>query len=214
MLRLFVWATLWQLPSAALAQGRPDSLAGVPTLAPLLGPSGSELADVVDRFATDRNVLNRRYDADDSPDQRRRMRALYAGWQARLMDVDFGKLSHEGRVDYLLLARYLRHQVALLDRRDKMRAEEAPLLPFADRLLALQDARRSLATVDPSAAARALAQATQEIDSLRTLFEPSQRGDSAARGRGTAPAVTRTAANRAADDLDDLRSVMGGWFRY
>ena len=203
-------AALGLLPSAALAQAtpRPDSLAGVPILAPLVGPPGSELADVVDRFATDRNVLNRRYDADDSPDQRRRMRALYAGWQARLTDVDFGKLSPEGRVDYLLLARYLRHQVALLDRRDKMRAAEAPLLPFADRLLALQDARRSLTTVDPAAAARVLARATQEIDSLRTLFEPP-RGDSASR-----PRVTKTVANRAADDLDDIRSVVGGWFRY
>ncbi|MGE5800740.1 MAG: hypothetical protein ACM358_00660, partial [Gemmatimonadota bacterium] len=219
MLRLFLSAALGLLPSAALAQAppppRPDSLAAVPVLAPLVDRSGSELAEVVDRFATDRNVLTRRYDADDSPDQRRRMRALYAGWQARLTEVDFGKLSPEGRVDYLLLARYLRHQVALLDRRDKMRASEAPLLPFADRLLALQDARRNLATVAPPAAARVLAQATREIDSLRTLFESSQgRADSAARARGSTPAVTRTVANRAADDLDDIRSVVGGWFRY
>jgi uncharacterized protein (DUF885 family) len=220
MLRLVVCAALGLLPFAALAQApsRPDSLAGVPVLAPLVGPSASELADVVDRFATDRNVLTRRYDADDSPDQRRRMRALYTGWQARLSEVDFGKLSPEGRVDYLLLARYLRHQVALLDRRDKMRAAEAPLLPFADRLLGLQDARRSLATIDPPAAARVLARATQEVDSLRTLFEPSPqaRGDSTsrARGGGSAPVVTKTVANRAADDLDDIRSVVGSWFRY
>jgi len=193
----------------------------VPVLAPLIGHPGSELADVVDRFATDRTVLNRRYDADDSPDQRQRMRALYTGWQARLTDVDFGKLSQEGRLDYVLLARFLRHQLALLDRRDKMRAGEGPLLPFADRLLALQDARRSLATVDPPSAARVLAHAAEEIDSLRTLFEPSApaRGDSASRARGTAgaggaPPVTKTVANRAADDVDDLRAGVGGWFRY
>src|SRR5574341_95406 len=99
MLRLFLSAAVWLLPSWALAQARPprsDSLAVVPVLASLIGHPGSELADVVDRFATDRAVLNRRYDADDSPDQRRRMRALYTGWQARLTQVDFGKLSHEG----------------------------------------------------------------------------------------------------------------------
>src|SRR6266576_899261 len=220
MLRLFVSAAVALLPSNAPAQARPrqDSLAVVPVLAPLIGHPGSELADVVDRFATDRTVLNRRYDADDSPDQRQRMRALYTGWQTRLTDVDFGKLSQEGRVDYVLLARFLRHQLALLDRRDKMRAGEAPLLPFADRLLALQDARRSLATVDPPAAARALAQAAEAIDSLRTLFEPSApaRGDSVSRARGTvgAPPVTKAVANRAADDLDDLRAGVGGWFRY
>ena len=211
MLRLVLSAAVC-LPLSVTAQARPDSPAGVPALAPLIGHPGSELADVVDRFATDRTVLNRRYDADDSPDQRRRMRALYTGWQARLTEVDFAKLSQEGRVDYVLLARFLRHQLALLDRRDKMRAAEAPLLPFADGLLALQDARRSLTTVDPPAAARVLAQATRAIDSLRALFEPPAR-DSASRARGT-PVVSKTVANRAADDLDDVRDVVGGWFRY
>jgi len=211
MLRLVLSAAVC-LPLSVTAQARPDSPAGVPALAPLIGHPGSELADVVDRFATDRTVLNRRYDADDSPDQRRRMRALYTGWQARLTEVDFSKLSQEGRVDYVLLARFLRHQLALLDRRDKMRAAEAPLLPFADGLLALQDARRSLTTVDPPAAARVLAQATRAIDSLRALFEPPAR-DSASRARGT-PVVSKTVANRAADDLDDVRDVVGQWFRY
>jgi hypothetical protein len=207
MLRLVLSAAVC-LPLSVTAQARPDSPAVVPVLAPLIGHPGSELADVVDRFATDRTVLNRRYDADDSPDQRRRMRALYTGWQARLTEVDFSKLSQEGRVDYVLLARFLRHQLALLDRRDKMRTAEAPLLPFADGLLALQDARRSLTTVDPPAAARVLAQATRTIDSLRALFEPPPpaRSDSAR--------VTKTVANRAADDLDDVRDVVGGWFRY
>jgi uncharacterized protein (DUF885 family) len=205
MLR-FVLSAAVCFPLSVMAQARPDSAAGVPVLAPLIGHPGSELADVVDRFATDRTVLNRRYDADDSPDQRRRMRALYTGWQARLTEVDFAKLSQEGRVDYVLLARFLRHQLALLDRRDKMRAAEAPLLPFADALLALQDARRSLATVDPPAAARVLAQATRTIDSLRALFEPPARIDSAR--------VTKAVANRAADDLDDVRAVVGQWFRY
>ncbi len=218
MLRLFLSAAVCLLPFSALAQARPrpDSPAVVPVLAPLIGHPGSELADVVDRFATDRNVLNRRYDADDSPDQRRRMRALYAGWQVRLTEVDYGKLSQEGRVDYVLLARFLRHQLALLDRRDKMRAAEAPVLPFADRLLALQDARRNLATVDPPAVARVLAQATKEIDSLRVLFEPPAppARDSASRTLGTAPVVTKTVANRAADDLDDMRAGVGEWFRY
>lgn len=219
MLRCFMCAAVWLLPATALAQSRPpsprsDSLAAVPVLAPLIGRTGSELAEVVDRFTADRTVLNRRYDAGDSPDQRRRMRALYTGWQARLAEVDFGKLSEEGRVDHVLLARFFRHQLALLDRRDKMRAGEAPLLPFADRLLALQDARRSLVTIDPPAAARALARATQEIDSLRALFEPAARGDSASRSRVAAPTVTKTVANRAADDVDDLRAVVGNWFRY
>lgn len=190
----------------------------MPALGPLAARTGSELADVIERFTTDRNVLTRRYDAADSPDQRRRMRELYAAWQQRLKELDFGKLSAEGRADYLLLERYLRHQIALLDRRDKMRTSEQSLLPFADRLLVLHDARRNLETIDPPAVARILAAVTKQIDSLRALFDPPARGDSTAAGgsrsRAAPPPVTRTIANRAAEDLDDVRAVVGNWFRY
>ena len=182
--------------------------AAAPQLGPLVARPVSDLAAVVDRFALDRTALTRRYDADDSPAQRKRMREFYTAWQARVREIDFAKLGEEGRVDYVLLDRYLKHQIALLDRRDKLRAEEAPLLPFADRLLALQDTRRSLETVDPRAAARTLAEATKLVDSLRAQF------DSAGRIRGTAPKVTRTVANRAADDVDDVRRVLSSWFRY
>jgi hypothetical protein len=180
----------------------------VPPLGPLVARPTSELAAVVDRFAIDRTALTRRYDADDSPARRKRMREFYTGWQARLREVDFTKLGAEGRVDYVLLDRYLRHQIALLDRRDKLRAEATPLLPFADRLLALQDTRRNLETIDPRAAARTLAGASKQVDSLRALF------DSAGRTRSNAPQVTRTVANRAADDVDDVRGVLSSWFRY
>ena len=205
MLRHLVSAALVLGSSTAAAQSRVDP-ASVPVLGPLVARPASELADVIERFSIDRTGLNRRYDADDSPDQRRRMREFYAGWQTRLKDVDFAKLSQEARADYVLLAHYLRHQIVLLDRRDKMRAEELPLAPFADRLLALQDARRNLVTIDPRAAAGTLAEATQQVDSLRALFEPPTKG--------TAPTTTKTIANRAADDLDDVRGVVGTWFRY
>ena len=181
----------------------------VPALGPLVARPASELEEVVERFSTDRTALTRRYDADDSPDQRRKMRELYTGWQSSLHDVDFGKLGLEGRADYVLLDNYLKHQLALLARRDKQRAETAPLLPFADRLLGLQDARRNLTTVDPPGSARALAAVAQQVDSLRALFEPSR--DSASKAK---PQTTRTIANRAAGDLDDLRETLRAWFRY
>jgi len=206
MLRHLVSAALVLGSSTAAAQSRVDPVASVPVLGPLVARPASELADVIERFSIDRTGLTRRYDAADSPDQRRRMREFYAGWQTRLKDVDFAKLSQEARADYVLLAHYLRQQIVLLDRRDKMRAEELPLAPFADRLLALQDARRNLVTIDPRAAAGTLAEATQQVDSLRALFEPPTKG--------TAPTTTKTIANRAADDLDDVRGVVGTWFRY
>ena len=196
-----------------------DPLASIPRLAPLVARSTSELAPVVERFTLDQSSFTRRYDGADSPDQRRRMREVYTGWRTRLRELDFDRLGQEGKVDYVLLDNYLRHQLDLLDRQDKLRAEAAPLLPFADRLLALHDARRNLLNPDPKAAARAVSEVTRQVDSLRSLFEATSNraasSDGAARPTGAAaPRVTRMVAYRAAQDVDQLRGVVGGWFRY
>ena len=142
------------LGAQASSKSKTDPLASVPPLPTLIGRPASELADVVERFTADQASLARRYDANDSPAQRRRMRDFYSGWRTRLTEVGFDKLGQEGRVDYVLLDNHLQYQLALLDRQEKMRGETAVLLPFADRLLALQDARRDLSPVDPRTTAR------------------------------------------------------------
>jgi len=188
--------------------------AAVPALQALVGQPGSELAAVVNRFDADRDALAARYDAFDSPAQRTRMRAFYAGWKAGLADIDFAGLGQEGRVDYVLLDHELTHELALLDRRDKMRAEEAPLLPFADRLLALQDARRDLRPVDPRAAARGIADVTKQVDSLRTALDGAAATSKAGASSKRGPAVSKMVANRAADDLDRIRGVVASWYKF
>jgi hypothetical protein len=211
----------------ATAQDR--GLASVPPLATIVSRPSSELAAVVERFTADQTSLNRRYDAKDSPAQRRRMREFYSAWRTKLFDLDFDKLSQEGRVDYVLVDNYLIHQLALLDRENRLRAESAPILPFADRLLALEDARRNLETVNQAALARSLADVAKQVDSLRASFEPAPRTtapaaiangsptarpDSAAPARATAPRVSRTVANRAAENIDELRRGMTAWYRF
>ncbi len=185
------------------AQAANDS---VPDLKTLVAHSSSEMVDVVNRFTSDLNSVSRRYDADDSPAQRRRMRDFYAGWKRRIGEIDFEKLSQEGRVDYVLLDHYVRHQLDLLGRQDKLRAETVVLVPFADRLLALQDTRRNLVSVDPRAASSTVASVSRQVDSLRALFESSA-------ARPVALRVTRTVANRGAIDVDEMRSVMASWYK-
>jgi hypothetical protein len=134
--------------------------------------------------------------------------------------------AQEGRIDYVLLDNYLQHQIALLDRQEKMRGETVVLLPFADRLLGLQDTRRELSPIDPRQVARTLATVTHQVDSLRGLFEaPSGRGGGrrrrchAGRRHGASTrharrASRKTVANRAAENLDQIKNVVGSWYRY
>ena len=192
-----------------------DPLTSVPLLGPMTSARASEMVDVVQRFAADQQSLGRRYDASDSPGQRARMRGFYAAWRTRLRALDFDRMAQEGKVDYVLLDNHLRYQLELADRQDTMRAETRPVLPFGDALLALHDARRDLEAINPQATAKQVAAMVTQIDSLRTLFEPVARSDSAgAKPRGVVPKVTRTVANRAAEQLDQLRSTFGTWYRF
>jgi len=189
----------------------------IPNLTALVSRPVSELAPVVDRFANDSYSIGRRYDADDSPAQRRRVREFYRGWQSRLREIDFDKLSQEGKADYGLLAVYLKHELFLLDRQDKQRAEIAALLPFGDPLLSLQDTRRNLITLNPRAASSTLAAVTRQVDSLRALIEAGPaRPDSGknAKAKPARPKVSRTVANRAANRVDQIHRVVTNWYRY
>jgi hypothetical protein len=198
-----------------------DPAASVPALSALVSARTSEMADVISRFASDQQVLQRRYDAPDSPAQRTRTRAFYTSWRTRLGELAFDKLSQEGKADYALLENHLRYQLELMDREELQRKEMLPLLPFADRVLALQDARRDLITIDAQASARTLADVAKMVDSLRGLLEPAPArpaGDSAngtpRAARVPAPKVSRTVGNRAADQLDQIRNTVGVWYRY
>jgi len=212
---------LMSLGASLAAQDAPRAVAltAVPRLQTLSNPA-SELVSVVERFGLDETALRRRYDAAGSPAQRTRMRGFYESWRQRLRELDFERLSQEGRVDYVLLDNHLQHELALLARRDRQRVETAPLLPFADRLLALQDARRDMAAIDQAALARTLADVAKEIDSLRVRFEPAparQAGGPAADTgvrRVPPPKASKTVANRAAENLDALRRTMTAWYRF
>ena len=192
-----------------------DPLESVPALAPMTAARSSEMVDVVQRYAADQQALGRRYDAGDSPEQRARMRGFYIAWRTRLRALDFDRMSQEGKIDYVLLDNHLRYQLELADRQDTMRAEILPLLPFNDALLRLHDARRDLETINPQATAKQVATFAAQIDSLRTLLEPAARTDSAGgKARAAAPKVSRTVANRAAEQLDQLRTTLGTWYRF
>src|SRR5690606_5661485 len=197
----------------------------VPPLAALVAAPASELRDVVERYAADRAVLLRRYDAPYSPERQRRMREFYQAWQARLRELDFDRLGVEGRIDYILLEHELRYELALLDREERVFAETESLLPFARTILSLHDARRRHETIDPRAAADTLAGLLRAIDGAREAAAAVQRGTTSgtrtvASSDGAAKAAdeerlrgyrSRVVAYRAAVIVDSLRQVLRRW---
>jgi len=167
-------AVTWSVfAAAASAQEPAPAAAYVPPLATLLNRPASELRDLVDRVAIDRRDLGRRWPVNYSTAQLGVFRGFYTAWQSRLRDVEFDKLSQDGKVDYLLLRNRLGHELSLLGREEARFAEMAALVPFAVTIMDLFERQRRMETVVPDAMARtvsdiatAAAAATKRMDSV------------------------------------------------
>ena len=195
-------AVLLALVAPVAAAQQAPSAAYVPPLATLMGRPTSELSTMVDRVGLDARDLNRRWPVDYSPAQTEAIRGFYAAWRRRLAEVEFDKLSQEGKVDYLLLKNRLGHELSLLSRDEARFGEMRPLLPFAAAVMDLHERQRRMESVMPESAARIVAQvAEQAALATRAL-------DSAA-GR-----PTRIVAYRTAAEVLSLRETLRRWYDF
>ncbi|MGH7576330.1 MAG: DUF885 family protein [Longimicrobiales bacterium] len=172
----------------------------------------SDLRLAVTRFQEDRAGIGRRYEVPYSPVRDERYREFYRGWQQRLAEVDFEALNHEGQVDYVLLSKRIAFELEMLDLDDGRWAEIAALVPFAETLRALQEARHDRQRVDPREVAGTLDDVAAVIERLT-----SDLPDGAAADDGSpesSPPVSPTVGNRAASYVADLRDVLADWNRF
>ena len=208
--RWFVLGLAASLGAGPAAGQSPQTAAWVPPLVPPPRASASELRDVVERFSVDWRALRRRYDTAFSGERRAAARGFLDAWLARIDSIDFAALGPDGRVDWILLRARLVHERQLLTREEQRLTEVAPLIPFADTILALADARRRLVTVDPEQAGRTLAWLADGITRLRSAVEAGAGGDTA----HSALKPTKLVAYHAAAVLGSLRETLANWFKF
>ena len=195
----------------------------VPDVAALVTPQSSELRELVERFVSDRNELERFYSVKGSALHARRMREFYSTWSERLAKIDFEKLGVEGRIDATLLRARLKHELQLLDREATRTVELASLLPFAENIAQLQETRRMMQPMDAVAAAKALDQIRVGSEKTKTSVEAAFKaasekttdaGAAAAKEKITPPAPNKVVALRAANRLADLQKSLEDWFKF
>jgi hypothetical protein len=204
-----------------------DGAQYVPPLAPLLAPRGteSELRDIVSRFTNDENALGRRWTIEYMPQRRARFTEFYRGWQSRLRELDFDKLSQQGRIDYVLMNHNLRHSLSLLQREEKMWMESAPVLPFGSDVFTLVDARRRMEKVDPQTAALALVNLTKKIEDVSKAVVAGLQASDSSRPQTQAPRpsangdfaplkVNKVVAHRSSEILTTLRNNLRSWYEF
>jgi uncharacterized protein (DUF885 family) len=187
-----------QRPPDAQRTFSPPS-AYVPDLTQLAAAT-SELRDVVDRFSADAQALQRFYSIPGSDERRAKARAYLNAWLAALPKIDFGRLSREGQVDYILLRNYIEYQLALLRREERVEKETAPLVPFAEDIIALQEQRQKLQFISADAAVAALAPIVEKV-------RQSRAADAVAR-------ATPLNAMRASQEVERVRGALDQWFNF
>lgn len=194
---LLLLAALSAVPPCALLAAQEG---GAPSL-PRAG-----MREMIETFSADQGSLHRFYPLANSPAARARMKAFYAGWLSGLDGVAFDALDQEGRVDFLLFKNYLRHQMSQLEHQAAAAAEAAPLLPFADQIVGLVEARRFMRPINAESTAVALTQLRQQVRAAWTAIE----SDVTAKKRK----FKSTVANRASGAAGELSAALKRWFEY
>lgn len=141
------------LAASSLAQAPPD-----------LDQTHSELRPFLERYATDRSGLTRRYHVALSPERRARMKRFYDGWLASIQGFPFEEMSRDAQIEWLLFRNLLTHEQRRLEEQQRRLAETEALLPFRKTIVDLAESRRRLEPVDAE-------QAASRLDALRAVLE-------------------------------------------
>jgi hypothetical protein len=113
----------------------------------------SEMQGLIMRYGVNRSTLSRLYPADQSPARQSRFKQFYTQWQEALARLDFDALSQEDKIDYLLFKNHLDYELRQMEIQARNAAEAAPLVPFAQTIIDLEEARRRMEKVDSQKAA-------------------------------------------------------------
>ncbi len=166
----------------------------------------SEVRSLIERYVADRGSLNRSYPVETSPARQTRFKQFYSDWLALLGKMNFDAMSHDGKVDYLLLKSHLDHELQQLEIQNKSLAEIAPLVPFAQTITDLAEARRRMEKIDSPKVAALLNDLNKRIEASRRSVEAGLRAEP---GK-----MKKSVANRAMSTVNSLRGTLRAWFGF
>src|SRR5438128_3478605 len=137
----------------------------------------SEMRSIIEYYVVDRGSLQRSYPVASSPARRERFRKFYSDALERIQKLDFDSMSQEGKVDYILFRNHLERELRQLDIEAKQLNEIQPLIPFAQAIVDLEEARRRMEPIDSAKAALTLTDLRKQIDDTRRQVEAGLRPD-------------------------------------
>jgi len=161
----------------------------------------SEMRSAIERYTVDRGSLTRSYPVTVSRARRERFKKFYSEWLASLQSLDFDSMSQDGKIDYLLFKNHLEYELRQLDIQSRQINEIEPLVPFAAKIIELEEARRRMEPIDSAKIAATLNDLRKQVDEQRRAIERSTD-------------IKKTVANRAAVAINGLRGNLRNWYTF
>ena len=175
----------------------------------------SEMRSAIERYTVDRGSLTRSYPVAVSPARRERFKKFYSEWLASLPSLDFDSMSQDGKIDYILFKNHLEYELRQLDIQSRQLNEIEPLLPFATRIIELEEARRRMEAIDSAKVAATLTDLRKQVDERRRAIELGLRSETRSGDANVEPVrVKKTVANRAVVAINGLRNNLRNWYTF
>jgi uncharacterized protein (DUF885 family) len=181
----------------------------------------SEMRSSIERYTVDRGSLARSYPVAVSRTRRERFKKFYTDWLNSLQSLNFDSMSQDGKVDYILFRNHLEYELRQLDIQSRQINEIEPLLPFAAKIIELEETRRRMEPINSAKVAAMLTDLRKQVDDRRRAIELGLRPDGRpeARGGDASPnieplRVKKTVANRAVAAINGLRTNLRNWYTF
>jgi hypothetical protein len=158
----------------------------------------------IERFADDLRAIERCYSLKFSDARRQRLQRFFTEQGAALQAMPFEPLDQAGRIDYLLLKNKIEFEARQLEHEHEQSAEIAALIPFAQAIVGLEEARARLDPMNAEAAAKTLAAIDTQIADVRKGLEAALKAQSKT-------AQERVLVDRAARAVESLRGTLRTW---
>ena len=137
----------------------------------------SEMRSAIELYTVDRGSLSRSYPVAVSRARRERFKKFYSDWLKSLQSVNFDSMSQDGKIDYLLFKNHLEYELRQLDLQSRQLDEIEPLLPFASKIIELEEARRRMEPINAAKVAATLTDLRKQVDASRRAMELSLRSE-------------------------------------
>ena len=175
------------------------------------------MRSAIERYTVDRGSLARSYPVAVSRGRRERFKKFYDEWLNSLKSLDFDSMSQDGKVDYLLFKNHLEYEQRQIDIQSRQLTEIESLIPFAAKIIELEETRRRMEPINSAKTAATLTELRKQVDERRRALELGMRPEG--RGGDSNPAVEpvrvkKTVANRAVAALNGLRNNLRNWYTF